>query len=97
MSKEVSLETIVSLCKRRGFIYQGSEVYGGLAGKGLRFGSKFLRDEAGMNAYEATSMKNKFFKDGIAPAWDNFVSTGNQAVAGVTAAAKQLKATAVGP
>jgi glycyl-tRNA synthetase len=27
-----SLETIVSLCKRRGFIYQGSEVYGGLAG-----------------------------------------------------------------
>ncbi len=32
MSKDVSLETIVSLCKRRGFIYQGSEVYGGLAG-----------------------------------------------------------------
>lgn len=32
MSKEVSLEDIVSLCKRRGFIYQGSEVYGGLAG-----------------------------------------------------------------
>ena len=29
---EVSLEDIVSLCKRRGFIYQGSEVYGGLAG-----------------------------------------------------------------
>lgn len=27
-----SLEDIVSLCKRRGFIYQGSEVYGGLAG-----------------------------------------------------------------
>lgn len=32
MSKDVSLEDIVSLCKRRGFIYQGSEVYGGLAG-----------------------------------------------------------------
>ena len=29
---DVNLETIVSLCKRRGFIYQGSEVYGGLAG-----------------------------------------------------------------
>ncbi|HVI60857.1 MAG TPA: glycine--tRNA ligase, partial [Candidatus Saccharimonadales bacterium] len=29
---DASLETIVSLCKRRGFIYQGSEVYGGLAG-----------------------------------------------------------------
>jgi glycyl-tRNA synthetase len=29
---DLNLETIVSLCKRRGFIYQGSEVYGGLAG-----------------------------------------------------------------
>lgn len=29
---KVTLEDIVSLCKRRGFIYQGSEVYGGLAG-----------------------------------------------------------------
>lgn len=28
----MSMEDIVSLCKRRGFIYQGSEVYGGLAG-----------------------------------------------------------------
>lgn len=28
----MSLEEIVSLCKRRGFIYQGSEVYGGLSG-----------------------------------------------------------------
>ncbi len=32
MSKETSLEDIVSLCKRRGFIYQGSEIYGGLSG-----------------------------------------------------------------
>lgn len=29
---KVSLEDISSLCKRRGFIYQGSEVYGGLSG-----------------------------------------------------------------
>jgi glycyl-tRNA synthetase len=29
---DVSLEDLVSLCKRRGFIYQGSEIYGGLAG-----------------------------------------------------------------
>jgi len=29
---EVSLEDLVSLAKRRGFIYQGSEIYGGLAG-----------------------------------------------------------------
>ncbi len=31
-NKNVSLEDIVSLCKRRGFIFQGSEVYGGLSG-----------------------------------------------------------------
>src|SRR5665213_2508738 len=29
---EVKLDDIVSLAKRRGFIYQGSEIYGGLAG-----------------------------------------------------------------
>lgn len=29
---EVKLDDIVSLCKRRGFIYQGSDIYGGLAG-----------------------------------------------------------------
>ena len=28
----VSLEKIVALCKRRGFIFQGSEIYGGLGG-----------------------------------------------------------------
>src|SRR6266404_2446508 len=32
MESKPSLEDIVSLCKRRGFIYQGSEIYGGLAG-----------------------------------------------------------------
>lgn len=32
MNKKVQLEDIVSLCKRRGFIYQGSEIYGGLSG-----------------------------------------------------------------
>ena len=26
------METIVSLCKRRGFIFQGSEIYGGIGG-----------------------------------------------------------------
>lgn len=29
---EVSMEDIISLCKRRGFVYQGSEIYGGEAG-----------------------------------------------------------------
>lgn len=27
-----TMEKVISLCKRRGFIYQGSEIYGGLAG-----------------------------------------------------------------
>ena len=27
-----SMEELVSLCKRRGFIFQGSEIYGGLQG-----------------------------------------------------------------
>ncbi len=30
--EKVSSEDIISLCKRRGFIFQGSEIYGGLAG-----------------------------------------------------------------
>ena len=29
---DVTLEKIVSLCKRRGFVFQASEIYGGLAG-----------------------------------------------------------------
>lgn len=29
---ETTMEKIISLCKRRGFIFQGSEIYGGLAG-----------------------------------------------------------------
>jgi glycyl-tRNA synthetase len=32
MKQNLTLETIVSLCKRRGFIFQASEIYGGLGG-----------------------------------------------------------------
>lgn len=33
MAEETNkMEKVVSLCKRRGFVYQGSEIYGGLAG-----------------------------------------------------------------
>ncbi len=32
IEKNNKMEKIVSLCKRRGFIFQGSEIYGGLAG-----------------------------------------------------------------
>ncbi len=31
-NRDVSMEKLVSLCKRRGFVYQSSEIYGGLAG-----------------------------------------------------------------
>jgi len=31
-STNTEMEKIISLCKRRGFVYQGSEIYGGLAG-----------------------------------------------------------------
>ncbi|KKW35813.1 glycine--tRNA ligase [Candidatus Adlerbacteria bacterium RIFCSPHIGHO2_01_FULL_54_23] len=32
MARDDLMEKVVSLCKRRGFVYQGSEIYGGLAG-----------------------------------------------------------------
>jgi len=32
VSKEVKMDDIVSLCKRRGFVYPGSEIYGGESG-----------------------------------------------------------------
>jgi glycyl-tRNA synthetase len=32
ITSENTMESIISLCKRRGFIFQGSEIYGGLAG-----------------------------------------------------------------
>lgn len=32
LMSQVKMEDIISLCKRRGFIYQGSDVYGGLSG-----------------------------------------------------------------
>jgi len=32
MSEKHSMETFVSLCKRRGFVFQGSEIYGGIGG-----------------------------------------------------------------
>ncbi|MBQ2042274.1 MAG: glycine--tRNA ligase, partial [Firmicutes bacterium] len=31
MAKEFTMDTIVALCKGRGFLYPGSEIYGGLA------------------------------------------------------------------
>jgi glycyl-tRNA synthetase len=31
MTNEVNMDKIISLCKRRGFVFPGSEIYGGLA------------------------------------------------------------------
>jgi glycyl-tRNA synthetase len=31
-SNDIKMDSIISLCKRRGFVYQGSEIYGGMAG-----------------------------------------------------------------
>ena len=31
MNSQEKFEKVVSLCKRRGFVFQGSEIYGGLA------------------------------------------------------------------
>ena len=33
---EVTMDKIVSLCRRRGFIFQSSEIYGGLNGGLMR-------------------------------------------------------------
>ena len=32
MEEQITLEDIVSLCKRRGFVYPSSDIYGGFAG-----------------------------------------------------------------
>ena len=32
MSNSVSLDKVIALCKRRGFVYQAAEIYGGLNG-----------------------------------------------------------------
>ena len=32
MNNKLEMDTLVSLCKRRGFIFQSSEIYGGING-----------------------------------------------------------------
>lgn len=56
--KEDKLEKIVSLCKRRGFVFQGSEIYGGLAGiydfgpRGVELLNNLKREWWKANVYE---------------------------------------------
>lgn len=71
--EETKMEKIISLCKRRGFIFQGSEIYGGLAGtwdyvcfgldlknniKGLWW-KRFVKDRADMYGVDASILMNQ--------------------------------------
>ena len=56
------LEKIVALCKRRGFIYPGSEIYGGLAG---------IWDYGPLGVELKRNIKNQWWKD-IVHLPDNF-------------------------
>jgi glycyl-tRNA synthetase len=50
---DVTLDDIVSLCKRRGFIFQASEIYGGLAG---------FYDYGPLGVELANNLKNEWWK-----------------------------------
>lgn len=71
-TEETKMESIISLCKRRGFVFQGSEIYGGLAGtwdygplgvalrnniKGLWW-KKFVTDRDDMYGVDAAILMN---------------------------------------
>jgi glycyl-tRNA synthetase len=59
----ISMEQIVSLCKRRGFIFPGSEIYGGLQGAydfgplGVELKNNIVNDWWRANVYERDDME----------------------------------------
>jgi glycyl-tRNA synthetase len=59
----ISMEQIVSLCKRRGFIFPGSEIYGGLQGAydfgplGVELKNNIVNDWWRTNVYERDDME----------------------------------------
>ncbi len=71
--EETKMEKIISLCKRRGFIFQGSEIYGGLAGTWdyIHFGlalknnikalwwKRFVKDRSDMYGVDAAILMNQ--------------------------------------
>ena len=71
--EETKMEKIISLCKRRGFIFQGSEIYGGLAGTwdfahyGLELKNnikqiwwkRFVKDRSDMYGVDAAILMNQ--------------------------------------
>ena len=58
---EKTLDKIVALCKNRGYIYAGSEIYGGLANSwdygplGTEFKNNVIRPSAGLQSLQGTS------------------------------------------
>lgn len=70
---ENTMEKLISLCKRKGFIYQGSEIYGGLAGTWdygplgvalknniqARWWKKFVLDREDMYGIDAAILMNQ--------------------------------------
>lgn len=72
-AENLKMENIISLCKRRGFIFQGSEIYGGLAGtwdygplgvalkNNIRdaWWKKFVTDREDMYGVDASILMNK--------------------------------------
>jgi glycyl-tRNA synthetase len=53
MKKEVTMEEVVSFCKRKGFVYESSEIYGGFAG---------VYDYGPYGALLANNIKNAWMK-----------------------------------
>ena len=63
---ENKMEKIVSLCKRRGFVFQGSEIYGGLAG---------TWDYGHYGSLLAHNIKELWWKHFVSDREDNFAVT----------------------
>lgn len=60
----VSMEQLISLCKRRGFIFQGSEIYGGLAG---------TYDYGPLGSLLKNNIKNAWIKKFVSDREDTFL------------------------
>ena len=63
---QAKMEDIISLCKRRGFIYQGSDVYGGLSGTWDYgpLGVKVILNKTSMRPNEARAIFREVLNDG---------------------------------
>lgn len=64
MNKDNLMEKIISLCKRRGFIFPGSEIYGGLAGiyDYGQLGTELIRNIEGSWRYDMFRLHENIFE-----------------------------------